>query len=556
MLKKILNICYNVSLLFILMFANLLILTSLLYFVKISVSALHLPISLIIAGFELYFIRKDSIKNILISTLLFILVFACGVGVSGHVYDASYDGNSYHKEAIGALESGWNPIYDDSESFSKDNDINIQFFTWLDHYPKTTWIYGASVYKLTGNIETAKSFNFLILFVVFFIIAYLINKFYDRKVFAFLMAFAVCLFPIIWQQVFSLYLDAFMGFILLLTVIYTYLIVKNDKEKEYFVVVGALLIILINIKFTGLFYGGLFCLGYYIYYTILKLKNKDYSSLLRTTGIFAIIVLAGVLVVGSNSYVKNTVTRGNPLYPLIGKDKVDIMTYLQPASFAEMSPIEKQYYSLFSHTANIGVFNNGEPELKIPFTKNSWEITQFGEDTRIGGFGIYFSGILIISLLVLFIYFGNSIYHKKYDNLICLGIPFVVIIFIMFVLGEGWWARYSPQIYFIPLMAIYVLLKSRVPCLKLIGFILVIITFSNSYDIANRMVTTKIPASGISRMNLEKLNGEKVKIQMADSNYTGTLFNLRDYNINYTITDKIENKKDLYVGKIYYEERK
>lgn len=556
MLKKILNICYNVSLLFILMFANLLILTSLLYFVKISVSVLHLPISLIIAGFELYFIRKDSVKNIFISTLLFILVFACGIGVSGHVYDASYDGNSYHKEAIGALESGWNPIYDDSESFSKDNNINIQFFTWLDHYPKTTWIYGASVYKLTGNIETAKSFNFLILFVVFFIIAYLINKFYDRKVFAFLMAFAVCLFPIIWQQIFSLYLDAFMGFILLLTIVYTYLIVKNDKEKEYFVVVGALLIILINIKFTGLFYGGLFCLGYYIYYAILKLKNKDYSSLLRTTGIFAIIVLAGVLVVGSNSYVKNTVTKGNPLYPLIGKDKVDIMTYLQPASFAEMSPIEKQYYSLFSHTANIGVFNNGDPELKIPFTKKSWEITQFGEDTRIGGFGIYFSGILIISLLVLLIYFGNSIYHKKYDNLVCLGIPFIVIVFIMLVLGEGWWARYSPQIYFIPLMAIYVLLKSRVPCLKLIGFILIVITFSNSYDIANRMVTTKIPASGISRMNLERLNGEKVKIQMANSNYTGTLFNLRDYNINYTITEKIENKKDLYVGKIYYEERK
>jgi len=232
------------------------------------------------------------------------------------------------------------------------------------------------------------------------------------------------------------------------------------------------------------------------------------------------------------------------------------MSYLQPASFAEMSPIEKQYYSLFSHTANIGVFNNGEPELKLPFTKSSWEITQFGEDTRIGGFGIYFSGIFIISLLILFIYFGNSIYHKKYDNLIFLGIPFVVIIYIMFILGEGWWARYSPQIYFIPLMAIYVLLKSRVPCLKLIGFILIMIAFSNSYDIANRMVTTKIPGSGISRMNLEKMDGKKIDIQMANSNFTGTLFNLRDYNIDYTINEELENKKDLYVGKIYYEERK
>lgn len=556
MVKKMLNIGYNASLLFLLMFANVLVLTSVLYFVKIPISVFHLPISLIIAVIELFLIRKESIKNILFSALLFILVFACGIGISGHIYDVSYDGNSYHKEAVGALESGWNPIYDDAESFSKDNDINIQFFTWLDHYPKTTWIYGANVYKLTGNIETAKSFNFLILFVVFFIIAYLINKFYDKKIVAILMAFSVCLFPIIWQQIFSLYLDGFMGFILFLTIIYMYLIIKNDKEKEYFAVIGALLIILINTKFTGLFYGGLFCLGYFVYYATMKIKNKDYNSLFKTTGIFVFIVLVSLLVVGSNSYIKNTITNGNPLYPLIGKDKIDIMSYLQPASFAEMSPIEKQYYSLFSHTANIGVFNNGEPELKIPFTKNSWEITQFGEDTRIGGFGIYFSGILIISLMILLIYFGNCIYHRNYENLIFLGIPFIIIIFIMFVLGEGWWARYSPQIYFIPLMAIYLLIINRVPCLKLIGFILIIIAFSNSYDIANRMTVTKIPASGISRMNLEKMNGKEINIEMVNSNFTGTLFNLRDYNINYTITDKLENKKDLYVGKIYYEERK
>jgi len=556
MIRKVLNICYNASLLFVLMFANLLILTSLLYLVKIPISVFHLPVSLIIAVIELYFIRKESIKNILISACVFILVFICGVGIAGHIYDASYDGNSYHKEAIGTLESGWNPIYDDAESFSKNNDINIKYFVWLDHYPKTTWLYGASVYKLTGNIETAKSFNFLILFVVFFIIAYLINKFYDKKIFAVLMAFSVCLFPIIWQQIFSLYLDSFMGFILLLTVIYMYLIVKNDKEKEYFVVIGALLIILINTKFTGLFYGGLFCLGYYIYYVISKIKSKDYNSLLKTTGFFVIVVLISLIVVGSNSYVKNTITKSNPLYPLIGKDKVDIMSFLQPASFEKMSPIEKQYYSLFSHTANIGVFNHGEPELKVPFTKNSWEITQFSEDTRIGGFGIYFSGILIVSLLILFIYFGNSIYNKKYNNLICLGIPFIVIVFIMFVLGEGWWARYSPQIYFIPLMAIYVLLKSRVPCLKLIGFILIMITFFNSWNIANRMIDTKIPISGISRMNLEKLSGKEINIQLAHPNFAGALFNLRDYNIDYHITDKIENKKDLYVRKIYYEERK
>ena len=556
MLKKFLAYGYNAALIFLFTFANLLIVSSVLFFFNISISIFHLPISFVVAIIELYFLRKPRIIELIISSVLIFAIFLVSLFLCGRVFDNSYDGNSYHKEAIGFLKEGWNPIYESAEEFGKEHSLGDAHHVWLNSYPKATWFYGASVYKITGNIETAKTFNLIILFVSFFIVAYLINKFYGKKLLALLMAILVVSFPIICQQIFSLYLDGFLGFCLLLTLMYMYLLLKDDTSKEYFYIIDALLIIIINIKFTGLMYAGIFCLGYYIYYLIGKIRSKEYKQLGIFTGKFLLILAISLLVVGSNSYIKNIVVHKNPLYPLIGKDKVDIMSYLQPESFADMSPIEKNFYSLFSRTANVGVFNNGEPVLKRPFAKSYYETTQFSEDTRIGGFGVYFSGILIISVIVVIIYMIVGIVRKNYHDLIMLGIPFLLIILIMFCLSDGWWARYAPQVWFIPLMAVFLLLKDNKWCIKVFGVLLFILCIDNSYIIIDHMVKSRIPTSGLTRQTLEENRGEKIEIQMMSLNYTGTLFNLKDFNIEYKIKKKLKNSESLYADKILYIKQK
>ena len=556
MLKKIFEYGYNTALLFIFTFANLLILSSILFFIKIPISAFHLSISFITAIVEVYFLRKMRIRDLIISSILILLVFLVSLFLCGRVFDGSYDGNAYHKEAVGFLKEGWNPIYETAEEFGKEHSLGDTHAVWLNSYPKATWFYGASVYKITGNIETAKTFNLIILFVSFFIVAYLINKFYNKKLFALLMATLVVSFPIMCQQIFSLYLDGFLGFCLLLILIYMYLLLKDDTSKEYFFIIGALLIIIINVKFTGLMYAGIFCLGYYIYYLASKIRSKEYKQLGIFTAKFLIILVAGLLVVGSNSYIKNIVLHKNPLYPLIGKDKVDIMTYLQPESFADMSPIEKNFYSLFSRTANIGVFNHGEPILKRPFAKSYYETTQFSEDTRIGGFGVYFSGILIISVFVIIIYMIAGIVRKNYDDLIMIGIPFLLIILIMFCLSDGWWARYAPQVWFIPLMAVFLLLRDNKWFIKVLGILLFALCINNSYIIIDHMIKLRIPTSGLTSQTLEKNRGEKIDIQMMSPNYTGILFNLKDFDIDYKIKDKLKDADSLYADKILYIKQK
>lgn len=555
MLKKTYNFFYNAALIFILMFANLLILTSVLFLLNIPMSFFHLPISCVLAILELFFIKKDDIKTILISALLFVLIFISSCLISGHIYDSSADGNGYHKVAVGLLKNGWNPIYDSQEEYIKKLNLNTKENVWVEHYPKATWIYGASVYSLTDNIETAKSFNLMTLIALFFVIAYLINKYYNKHIIAFLLAISACTFPIIWQQMFCLYLDGLMGLILLLLLIFFYLFVKNDTNKEYFITSAALMIIIINIKFTGLFYAGIFCLGYFIYYIITKIKNQEKVKLVKTTLSFSIVVLIAVLIVGSNSYVKNLITEHNPLYPIIGKDKIDIITPQQPEMFADLSPIEKNFYSIFSFTANYATaFNPGTPELKIPFTVNKeLEIYNIVEDTRVGGFGLYFSGIFIIALIIILISIIYFIKKKNYSKLIFIGIPFTITILLMLFFGESWWARYSPQTYFLVLAAIFLLLTSNNKKCLIIGFLLVLLCCYNSTIIVKQMINSKIPISGQIRENLENLENKNVTIEKGG--YVGVLFNLKDYNIKFSFKKEIKNKEPLYIGKNYYEKK-
>ena len=555
MINKILNNFYNAALLFILMFANVLIITSALFLINIQISIFHLPISLILATIELKLARNENIKNIILSLVTFIIIFSVSCLLCGHVYDDSADGNGYHKFAIGLLKNEWNPIYDSQEKIINKLNLDAEENLWVEHYPKATWIYGANVYKLTNNIETAKTFNLMAVFTLFFVITYLINKIYQKKLIAIMLAIGACTFPIIWQQIFCLYLDGFIGIILLLLIIYFYLFIKNDQNKEYFLISASLIIIISNIKYTGLFYAGIFCLGYYIYYLINKIKNKDYKPLIKTTVLFAIVLLISLLIVGSNSYIKNLINKGNPLYPIVGKDKVDIITPQQPQLFVNKSPIEKNFYSIFSYTANyVTTFNQGTPKLKIPFTSNmNNELPSIVEDTRVGGFGIYFSVIFIISIIVIIVYIISKIKNKEYEKLIFIGIPFIITVLLMFFFNESWWARYSPQAYFVVLMVLFILLTSKIKKSYILATILLLLCSFNSVIIFRQMVKTKIPNSGQTRTNLENL--ENKTITLKKGGFAGVQFNLIDHNIKFKIKEKIKNETPLYIGKNYYEKK-
>ena len=161
MYKNIMKTLYNSGVYLIITLGVLVLLTSLLWLFNIPVSCFHLPLSCIISGVIFYFIFEKNIKSLILTFFISIVVLIVSILASGHVYDQSDDGNSYHKETVAALTTGWNPIYDDYKDFAEAHDLTDKHQLWAEHYPKTTWILASDIYKITGDIETGKFYNLL-----------------------------------------------------------------------------------------------------------------------------------------------------------------------------------------------------------------------------------------------------------------------------------------------------------------------------------------------------------------------------------------------------------
>lgn len=463
----------------------------------------------------------------------------------------------------GLIKEGWNPLYEDSADFCEEINSEIQDkgqFLWIDHYPKVTWNFAASIYTITNNIESGKVITVLLMCSIMCITyAYLSNRFLKFWQAAFI-AIVLTFNPIVIAQIFTYYVDGIMG--LLIYGIILFLIMLTDKnfilisECEKWLLLASEIILCMNIKFTGVYFAAIFSIIFYLFWLVKSYKEKNLKEdIIKLTTKFAIIVVIGLIVVGGSTYLKNTIDHINPLYPLIGEGKVDIVTTMQPQSFETKNRFVKLFESIFAKSENITYTSGDSPELKIPFSITEEEINTLGiPDTRIGGYGVLFSGILLVSI-ILIIYslvkiFKDSKTIFQYIIAILIGIGITTLF-----MGEAWWARYSPQLYIISLIAIfntfYISNKCKAKPVKVMGniiaFILVILLLINVMffvywrykDLYNNRAV---------KMSMEDLKAlstnQETEISFNEVYYWGILYNLRDYGIRYNLVDDKEFKSN------------
>ena len=133
-----------------------------------------------------------------------------------HTYDLTWDGNTYHKLAVGMLRDGWNPVYQSAESFINEDAANMQISdddrnsTWIEHYPKASWIFSATIYSVVNDIEGSKILNMLFIYIGFCIILNYLSK-KMNIIFAILISLITILNPISIVQMFNFYIDGLMG---------------------------------------------------------------------------------------------------------------------------------------------------------------------------------------------------------------------------------------------------------------------------------------------------------------------------------------------------------
>ena len=224
---------------------------------------------------------------------------------------------------------------------------------------------------------------------------------------------------------------------------------------------------------------------------------------------------------------------------MIGEDATEMIVAQISPVFKPLSNVSRFICSLFSQT-------NNQPAVmqwKFPFTFYKNEILQSQLfDTRIGGWGIFFSAIFLISVIFIVFYLVQN--RKKHNKLIHIAIMLTVFTIVSIIVVPGlFWARYSVGLYYIPAIAMIFLCKcinkggiyvgrysAVLAVLCTLLFLNHIPSITRNIDIAKETKPVKTKLESLKYVNeIGELSFDYITPQ---HNFSGRLFNLYDENIS------------------------
>ncbi len=554
-MKKLINsnLFKQISDIIMITMALILIISVIGFVLPVNIEVIIVPLSFVLALLIYYFVNKRIIdtKQFLVAAIIIVAVTVIMCIVCSYIYSSDGDGNYYHKVGVGAIANGWNPFKESVQDFSSrffavDNiDFNA---IWVDHYGKASWMIAGAIYALTGSIECGKVYNVLGMIVLFGQVVPLLEKVGINKILVYVFSVLIVFNPISNVQIFTYYVD---GFLFSLTVALMISLIElvreaSDNKINVYLFIMSCMIVLGNIKFTGLMYGGILCVIYYVYYFVVQYRGKKRIAI-KEGGYFVGVAVVTIGVAGAPTYVQNFIEHGHPFYPLMGEGAVDIMGLNSPGGFLDHSIIYKLFYSIFGRIDNFCIMMGGDkllPELKLPFTFNMEELSRFGDiapDSRISGMGIFFSGLIICStILGVFYIVKNRKVLKSVMPLIIINVAFTI--FMMIILSESWWARYVPFMYVFMIAGFIITARfaSRGIIKGIYGILIIVLAVNNAMFFAN--LRNFYSGSKEIRDTVSSLQDKTIKVTRVD--YPGCLYLLEDTHINYSIDESLIAQSD------------
>lgn len=455
------------------MICLMLVFSALSFSLNRSLSWWHFPLSVCSSIFINYFSSKyyfgeDYKSNFYKTTVIILIIVLFSIIVGYSIYDISWDGQEYHQETIIQLKEGWNPFYSQLNS-------HVPYSYLINHYGKGAEIPQATIYAFTNKVQAGKATNILLLLASYFLSAYILSGIKKLSTFKIhLISSLFALNPITANQIFTYYIDGQVGSLLCCLLIVSYML-YNNIDKYKLLLFSSIIIILVNIKFTCIPFAGLFILGLLI---ALYYNNKNiFRKVFIVASLSAVI---GICFVGYNPYITNTINNNNPFYPLLGKNKIDIITSNSPKEFIDKNRFEKVAISIFSRPDNILEITNRSSVIKIPFMLNKEDIfNSLGVDQRISGFGFLFEEIILLAIGI----FCGILYFSWAEFGRCLTYIIGVLLFSVFIISEAWWARYVPQLWFVCLIIFIAAELSTYNIIRKLGFTSIVFMIINSYSI-------------------------------------------------------------------------
>jgi hypothetical protein len=369
------------------------------------------------------------------ATLL--LACACAALLFGAAFfDVSWDGQVYHQQAVLALAEGWNPLRDPPLPVELRAD-NI----WINHYPKAAWIAQAILLRATGSLEATKGLQLLPLAAAALLVFAALRARGARAGTAVFLSALIAGNPVALAQVFSFYNDG-MGASLMTAMLALAWHWRRRSERWLLLAIAACIVVIVNLKFTGLVYGVLLSAGLVLY---VRRRGAWFDRSANFRWFAATIAAAfaiATLVVGFDPYITNLLRKGHPFYPLMGHGAVDIITIQLAPEFHALTRPTRFLISLFARADE----HNVTPMLKWPFALGAGELRAIGyPDVRIGGFGPLFGlAVLLAAAIGLLRRRLGVVVPRKAWALAAL------LVAIAFCNPALWWARYVPHLWLLP----------------------------------------------------------------------------------------------------------
>jgi len=453
------------SIIIVFAFAILLI-ASLTFLVGLSISTSHFILGLCLTvGYYFSNSKLFSKKLLLVSNLTFFAVLFVSVILSKSFYDISWDGQTYHQEAVIQLANGWNPFH----QISSPEEVHK---IWLTHYAKGSWIDAAALYQLTHSIETSKAFNILFIISSFFLgISALINIPRINVAQALILSGLLAFNPVSICQSLSFYIDGQQASLLVSLLAISYLlIVRTEYIRLLNVVYLANICILANIKFTSLVYASILIFSLIVW---LLIKRNSHIAV-KVVIVGSLSLLLGVGFIGYNPYVTNTFYHGHPFYPLAGANKIDIISTNIPKNFIGKNRLEKLFLSTFSESAS--TYPPEASKLKLPLTIQSVKEREYftNTDVRVAGFGPLFSGAIILTLIVCLLSLRRDLIKTRMTVLLA-----SLLMSSILINPEAWWARYVPQLWMLPLLFSILALSLKSNIMNFLGYGIIVVLLAN-----------------------------------------------------------------------------
>lgn len=379
------------------------------------------------------------------------VIIALATALATYAYDYAYDGMSYHQPIIDSLMQGWNPIYTPHSPHA----AGWACSAYVDHYPKGLETHCTAFALCCGNIEAGKAANLLLIVASFcfascFVKAYFGKRFTSPK--RQLLALLLTLSPVTLTQALTFYVDFALYAYLLIGFSMCYLSFHQTTghrtsygsyHQVLIPVVAMVVALAIATKATAAFWTLLLfvvALGVALYK-----KHSSWRGIVR--GMIYGSVL-GLLVFGYHPYVTHVQQGRHVLHPFMGTEAVDFHM-IQADALANCGSAEAVVRSLFSRPTD------GSIESVSGYLPRMTNVISSGKaDVRLGGGGIFFIEMLLFIPILLWLTRRRSPRTTRY----CLALIATLIV-ALFVVSGGWWIRFAPFTYAIPLCAYFHYLK-------------------------------------------------------------------------------------------------